>query len=111
MTPGREDSLAPANIVAFTFTEKAAAELKERIVSRARQILGDVTGRANMFVGTIHSFCLDLLESEVPKFLKFEVRNEVQQALFVDRYSKQSGLSTSVDLKGKTLRRCLGTRS
>ena len=89
LTPGREDSLAPANIVAFTFTAKAAAELNERIVSRARQILGDVTGRANMFVGAIQAPCLDLLKSEVPKCLKFEGLNEVQQALFVDRYSNR----------------------
>ena len=29
LTPGDADSLVPANIIAFTFTEKAAAELKE----------------------------------------------------------------------------------
>jgi DNA helicase II / ATP-dependent DNA helicase PcrA len=32
-----------------------------------------------MFVGTIHAFCLELLKSESPKHLKFEVLNEVQQ--------------------------------
>lgn len=37
LTPGRKDSLQPRNIVAFTFTEKAAAELKERIVTRTRE--------------------------------------------------------------------------
>jgi DNA helicase II / ATP-dependent DNA helicase PcrA len=39
-----------------------------------------------MFVGTIHGFALELLKSEVPKYLKFEVLNEVQQSLFVDRH-------------------------
>ena len=39
LTPGRDDSLEPRNIVAFTFTDKAAAELKERIITRAREML------------------------------------------------------------------------
>jgi len=49
LTPGREGTLAPRNIVAFTFTDKAAAELKERTITRARQALGDVTGLAETF--------------------------------------------------------------
>src|SRR6266571_636073 len=49
----------PRNIIAFTFTDKAAAELKDRIVTRTRERLGDVTGLAEMFIGTIHAFCLD----------------------------------------------------
>lgn len=72
----------PSNIVAFTFTEKAAAELKERIVSRCKEELGEIHGMAEMYIGTIHAFCLGLLTAEVPKYLKFDVLNEVQQALF-----------------------------
>src|SRR5216117_4074439 len=62
LTPGKGGGLAPRNIVAFTFTDKAAAELKERIVTRTRQALGDISGMAEMFVGTIHAFCLELLK-------------------------------------------------
>ncbi len=105
LTPDQADSLLPRNIVAFTFTDKAAAELKERIVTRTRQALGEVPGMAEMFVGTIHAFCLELLKSESPKHLKFEVLNEVQQGLFVDRNSSKSGLTTSTDLAGAKLKR------
>ena len=111
LDPKNAHSLQPANIVAFTFTDKAAAELKERIVTRTKESLGDIHGLAEMFVGTIHAFALDLIKSEVPKYLKFEVLNEVQQGLFVDRHSKQSGLTASTDLKGKPLRRYIDTRN
>ena len=109
LTPGKKHSVLPRNIVAFTFTEKAAAELKERIHDRCREVLGDVTGLAEMYVGTIHGYCLELLKSEVPKYLKFEVLNEVQQILFIDRHSSKSGLTTSTDLAGKLLRRYIDT--
>ena len=111
LTPGRADSLLPRNLVAFTFTDKAAAELKERILTRTREALGDIPGLAEMFVGTIHAFCLELLKSEVPKYLKFEVLNEVQQGLFVDRNCKQCGLTTSTDLQGTSLKRYKDTNN
>jgi DNA helicase-2/ATP-dependent DNA helicase PcrA len=62
-----------------------------------------------MFVGTIHAFCLELLKNEVPAFLKFEVLNEVQQGLFTDRHSQQSGLTASTDLAGHKLKRYIDT--
>src|SRR3972149_6184000 len=105
LSPGEGGGLAPRNIIAFTFTDKAAAELKERIITRCREALGQVTGLAEMFVGTIHAFCLELLKTEAPKYLKYEVLNEVQQGLFVDRHCKQSGLTTSTDLRGARLKR------
>src|SRR5260370_31710620 len=56
----------PANIIAFTFTDKAAAELKERIHARCREILVAVPCLAEMYIATIHASSLDLLESEGP---------------------------------------------
>jgi DNA helicase-2/ATP-dependent DNA helicase PcrA len=111
LTPGRAETLLPRNIIAFTFTEKAAAELKDRIVSRTRQSLGDLPGMAEMFVGTIHAFCLELLKSESPRYLKYEVLNEVQQTLFVDRHSRASGLTQSTTLNGQALKRYTDTRN
>lgn len=100
----------PENIIAFTFTEKAAAELKERIHTRCRERFGAITGLADLYVGTIHGYCLELLKSEVPKYMKYEVLNEVQLSLFVDRHSKASGLTQSMTLDGKALKRYTDTR-
>ncbi|BDU71417.1 ATP-dependent helicase [Mesoterricola silvestris] len=100
----------PENIVAFTFTDKAAAELKERIHTRCHDQLGTITGLAEMYVGTIHGFCLELLKSEVPAFMKYEVLNEVQQTLFVDRHSRASGLTQSSTLSGSQLKRYTDTK-
>lgn len=109
-TSHRGKTLVPANIVAFTFTEKAAGELKARIYERCREDNGAVVGLAEMYVGTIHGFCLDLLRNEVPKFLKYEVMNAVQQLLFIDRHSRRSGLTDCIDLSGEPLRRYIDTK-
>ncbi len=90
---GVEEGVSPKNIVAFTFTERAGAELKDRIVERVGIRLGEVNGMAEMYVGTIHGFCLNLLQSHLPHYFKFTVLNEIQTRLLVDRLSTRSGLS------------------
>lgn len=97
------DGIKPENIVAFTFTESAAAELKDRITKLYREEFGNVEGLGAMYIGTIHGFCFDLLQQYVPEYLKYDMLDEVGQRLFIDRYSVQSGL------KGLGLRRYVQT--
>lgn len=105
LDPNTRPKLAPENIVAFTFTEKAAAELKHRIITRADERFGGRAGMSNLYVGTIHGFCLQLLRDHVPEYLKFDVLNEMQQHLFVNRYSVRSGLKQTATHNGRQLKR------
>lgn len=101
----------PANIVAFTYMDKAAGELKDRIYRLCKERLGSDLGLAEMFVGTIHSFCLRMLQSPpLYKFLKFSVLSDVQQRLLIDRYYQKSGLTQVPLLKGGTLQRWQDSR-
>ena len=104
LTKTEDTKLEPRNIIAFTFTDKAAAELKERVVLRAREAAGaNITGMAEMYVGTIHGFCQELLQNEVPEYRKYEVLDSVRQALWVNRNSSQTGLTTTKKLSGQDL--------
>jgi DNA helicase II / ATP-dependent DNA helicase PcrA len=88
----RDNGVTPASIVAFTFTDKAAAELKNRIHRLCKEQLGTDQGLADMYIGTIHGFCLNLLqEPPLYKFLKYQVLSDVHQRLFIDRYSSIVG--------------------
>lgn len=54
-----EKNVAPDEIVAVTFTNKAANEMKERIVNLTGKNIED------MWISTFHSFCLRILRNEI----------------------------------------------
>ena len=81
LTRNNDNRIEPRNIVAFTFTDKAAAELKERVLRRMKEVTGsEITGAAEMYIGTIHGFCQELLRNELPKYLKYEVLDPVSKS-------------------------------
>lgn len=93
-TLGRDD-VEPKNIVAFTFTDKAAAELKERVTNLVVAEMPGMTGLAELFIGTMHGYARDLLQTYVPAAFKRNILDETQARLFIDRHSRASGLTTT----------------
>ena len=55
------DGVKPSNILLFTFTNKAAKEIKERIAKAVGPKASDIT------IGTYHSFCCRLLRKYADK--------------------------------------------
>lgn len=88
----QKPNVRPENIVAFTFTEKAAESLKERIAKALGSQIPD------MYVGTIHGFCKHLLSKYAEGFADFKVLDDVKNHLFITRYADKCGMS-ALDLK------------
>lgn len=93
----------PSNaIVAFTFTERAAAELKDRISERVEQRLGAAAldRLSGLFVGTIHAYCFRLLQQRVPRYETYDVLDDNQLTAFLSREAKRLDVR-QLDPKGR----------
>ena len=74
-------------------------------------MVGEVTGLAEMYIGTMHGYSLDLLQRMVPEAFKFSVLTDITAQLLVDRYSAKSGLtSCPTTAKPGVLRRYLNSK-
>jgi ATP-dependent helicase/nuclease subunit A len=77
----REDGIAPGRILAITFTERAAGELRERVRARLLALGEPAAAHAieEAYVGTFHGFCARVLRAharEVGIHAEFEILDE-----------------------------------
>lgn len=89
----------PSSIVALTFTNKAAAQMKHRL----REIVGD---NANCFTGTFHGYCNMFLKEEIHRvtFPKaFTILDKKAQTDMIKNVAEDMGIS----LKDKTAKKIM----
>ena len=85
----QEKGVRPGELLAFTFTNKAAREMCERM-----EKLTGFTVR-NMWVGTFHSICLRILRREaehLPFDAQFVIYDDADQQTLLKRILKSMGL-------------------
>ncbi|MGH3409997.1 MAG: ATP-dependent helicase, partial [Streptosporangiaceae bacterium] len=96
------EGLPAESIVAFTFTERAAEELRSRIAHRVEDRLGTAAldRLAGLFVGTIHAFCFRLLQQRVPRYETYDVLDDNQLTAFLSREASRLGIR-QLDQQGR----------
>ena len=89
-----EKSIEPESIVAFTFTEKAASEMKNRIMKEIVEIAPDYNGAmlGKMYIGTIHSFAFRLLQDKFD-YGMYRVIDQNQEMAYIIHNGYALGLS------------------
>ncbi|HML01868.1 MAG TPA: ATP-dependent DNA helicase [Candidatus Bathyarchaeia archaeon] len=83
----------PEDIVAFTFTEKAAQSMKSRVYQRVGEICGEkaTANLGEMYIGTIHAYAKRVLEDHFG-FGNCSVLDDNQEIAFLLRHGWEMGL-------------------
>lgn len=77
------EGVHPSSIVAFTFTEKAAESIKRRI-AQTLTLAGFSTNLiGQMYIGTIHAFCQNILGKADAKYRQYDVLDDNRLILFL----------------------------
>jgi DNA helicase-2/ATP-dependent DNA helicase PcrA len=90
----KEKGVSPSNILAVTFTNKAANEMKERV---HRLVARDAH---ELWIGTFHSVCLRILKKEIDKLDGFRrdfiIYDEADQIKLIRECMNKLGLSERI---------------
>ena len=71
----------PKDIVAFTFTEKAATSMKNRIIKvLTEDKYVNISQINDMYIGTIHGYCFNILNKYSEKYKDFKILDSVKNS-------------------------------
>ncbi len=73
----------PNQIVAFTFTEKAAEELKFRVREKIVELMGKQPDMGDIYIGTIHAFAFRILQDFVPRYRGYDMLDDIGRVAFI----------------------------
>jgi superfamily I DNA/RNA helicase len=88
----KQPEINPENIVAVTYSNKAAASLKQKIYKEYEKENKSLEGLADMYIGTIHGYCFHLLQNFSDDYKNYELLEDVQTRLFMKRFRKDIGI-------------------
>ena len=91
----KEKGVSPRNVMAITFTNKAAGEMKERL----EKLVGDVS---EMWVSTIHSMCVRILRRDIDKLgydKNFTIYDDTDKEKVLKRVIEELGIDNDNMLK------------
>lgn len=84
----------PESIVAFTFTEKAAEAIKRRVGSALTRVGIDPTVMGKMYIGTIHSYCHEVLMRMDAIYRQYDILDDNRLVLYLISRHRQLGLQS-----------------
>jgi len=72
----------PSEIVALTFNEAAAEELKFRVRDKIKELLGQQPDIGDIYIGTIHAFAFMILQEFLPEYRSYDMLDENSRKAF-----------------------------
>ena len=98
----------PASIVAFTFTEKAADSIQQRVATALTRTGRPATEVGKVRIGTIHAFCREMLVRVDARYRQFDVLDQNGLHLFLISRYPQLGIQQFQDRAARYFARITG---
>lgn len=80
-----KEGISPKKIVAFTFTVKAAEEMKARIREILERECPNKSDFGDMYVGTLDGFCFEMLQEIDPRYKNYDILEGAKQVAYLSK--------------------------